>query len=100
MERLGRVIYLSDNKKGIFLLPTRGLVEYDAFSDSFSPIDKSDDRIDGQKLFPNPEIHTVFGDTYLLLMFLKNSGLIDILRTGFPKIAIMSGFCDMYFTLF
>ena len=39
----------------------------------------------GLNLFPDPEIHTVFGDTYLLFMFLKNSGLIDVLRTVFPK---------------
>jgi transposase len=85
-ERLGRVIYLSENKKsGIFLSPTRGLIEYDASSDSFSPVDKGDDRLSSQELFPDPEIHTVFGDTYLLFTFLKNSGLIDILRTVFPK---------------
>ncbi len=30
-EKLGRVLYLSeDRKRGIFLSPTRGLVEYDA----------------------------------------------------------------------
>ena len=85
-ERLGRIIFLSDDKKnGIFLSPTRGLIAYDALSDSFTSVEKDDPRISGQELFPDPEIHTVFGDTYLLLTFLKNSGLLDILRTVFPK---------------
>ena len=35
-EKLGRVLYLTDDRKaGIFLSPTRGLIEYDARSDSF-----------------------------------------------------------------
>lgn len=38
-ERLGKVIYLSkDKKSGIFLSPTRGLVQYEAASDTFSPV--------------------------------------------------------------
>ena len=45
-EKLGRVLYLSDDRKrGIFLSPTRGLVEYDARTDSFSSIEKDDTRI-------------------------------------------------------
>ena len=31
------------------------------------------------------EIHTIFGDSYLLLEFLKNTGLISVLRSVFPK---------------
>ena len=85
-EKLGRVLYLSeDRKKGIFLSPTRGLVEYNAFSDSFSPVEKDDPRIDGQVLFPQTEIHTVFGDAYLLLSFLEKQGLLSVLQTVFPK---------------
>ena len=85
-ERLGRIVFLSEDKKdGIFLSPTRGLVEYNALTDAFSDVDRDDVRITGLDLFPDPEIHTVFGDTYLLFMFLKNSGLIDVLRTVFPK---------------
>ena len=73
-EKLGKVIWLSDGKKtGIFLSPTRGLVEYDAVSDSFSSVDKDDPRISEQDLFPKTEIHTVFGDTYLLLQFLEKA---------------------------
>lgn len=85
-EKLGKVIWLSDGKKtGIFLSPTRGLVEYDAVSDSFSSVDKEDPRISEQDLFPKTEIHTVFGDTYLLLQFLENCGLLSVLRSVFPK---------------
>ena len=85
-EKLGRVLYLSeDRKRGIFLSPTRGLVEYDARTDSFSSIEKDDTRINGEELFPQTEIHTVFGDTFLLLDFLKNCGLLSVLRNVFPK---------------
>ena len=85
-EKLGRVLYLSeDRKRGIFLSPTRGLVEYDARTDSFSSIEKDDARINGEELFPQTEIHTVLGDTYLLLNFLKNCGLLSVLRNVFPK---------------
>ncbi|WP_304684154.1 hypothetical protein [Ileibacterium valens] len=35
-ERLGKVLFLCDDKKtGIFLSPTRGLVEYDSSADEF-----------------------------------------------------------------
>ena len=85
-EKLGRVLYLSeDRKQGIFLSPTRGLVEYDAKTDSFSVIEKNDSRFNSKELFPQTEIHTVFGDVYLLLDFLKNCGLLAILRSVFSK---------------
>lgn len=85
-EKLGKVLYLSDDRKsGIFLSPTRGLVEYDAVSDSFSFVEKDDPRIDGESLFPQTEIHTVFGDAYLLLQFLKKRGILSVLRSVFPK---------------
>ena len=71
-EKLGRVLYLSEDRKtGVFLSPTRGLIEYDALSDSFSSVEKDDPRINGEVLFPQTEIHTVFGDAYLLLRFLE-----------------------------
>ena len=85
-EKLGRVLYLSeDRKSGIFLSPTRGLVVYDAVSDSFSSVEKDDHRINGEVLFPQTEIHTVFGDAYLLLFFLEKCGLLSVLRNVFPK---------------
>ena len=85
-EKLGRVLYLSDDKKeGIFQSPTRGLVEYNASSDSFSIVDRNDPRINTEELFPEPEVHTVFGDAYLLLQFLEKCGLLSVLRNVFPK---------------
>ena len=79
-------MYLSDDKKeGIFQSPTRGLVEYNASSDSFSIVDRNDPRINTEELFPEPEVHTVFGDAYLLLQFLEKCGLLSVLRNVFPK---------------
>ena len=65
--------------------PTRGLVEYDANTDTFTPVEKGDPRIDQDSMFPETEIHTVFGDSYLLLMFLEKCGLMSVLRSVFPK---------------
>lgn len=85
-EKLGKVLFLSDDKKsGIFLSPTRGLVEYDANQDSFEEVSRDDPRIQTEELFPKTEIHTIFGDTYLFLEFLKNNGLIAVLGTVFQK---------------
>lgn len=85
-ERLGKVISLSDDgKSGVFLSPTRGLVSYDAITDTFNEVSGDDSRIADTDLSPETEIHTVFGDTYLLLEFLKNSGILGVLRTIFSK---------------
>ena len=85
-EKLGKVLFLSPDKKtGIFLSPTRGLVEYDATSDTFCDVERDDPRIGTQEVFPETEIHTVFGDTYLLLNFLKKSGMLSVLRRVFTK---------------
>ena len=85
-ERLGKVISLSDDgKSGVFLSPTRGLVSYDAVTNTFNEVSGDDSRIADTDLFPETEIHTVFGDTYLLLEFLKNSGILGVLRTVFIK---------------
>ena len=85
-EKLGRVLYLSeDRKSGIFMSPTRGLVEYNALTDTFEGVERDDSRICSQEIFPETEIHTVFGDTFLLLHFLEKCGLISILRAVFPK---------------
>lgn len=85
-EQLGKVISLApDKKSGIFLSPTRGLVEYDAVSDSFSSVSPDDKATKCLSVFPEPEVHTVFGDAYLLLAFLENQGLPEILKTVFHK---------------
>ncbi len=85
-ERLGKVILLSgDKKSGVFLSPIRGLVEYDAVADTFKPIEKNDGRLEINNLFPEPEVHTVFGDVYLLLKFLEKSSYLALLRSVFQK---------------
>lgn len=86
-EKLGKVLFLSEDKrKGIFLSPTRGLVQYDANTDTFEVVERGDPRIkDHEALFPITEIHTIFGDSYLLLSFLEKSGLLRLLRGIFPK---------------
>ncbi|MDI9469364.1 MAG: hypothetical protein QM296_04065 [Bacillota bacterium] len=86
VERLGSVIYLDESgKRGIFQSPSRGLVEYDAQSGIFMPVDKDDERLQDHALFPEPVIHTIFGDSWLLLSLLEKSGLGAVLRSAFPK---------------
>ncbi len=85
-ERLGRVLYLSkDKKNGIFLSPTRGLVSYDVTKDEFTTVEQGDPLIDRNDWCASPEIHTVFGDAYLLLTFMKNTGMTGVLRSVFQK---------------
>ncbi|MGN0906552.1 MAG: transposase [Bullifex sp.] len=85
-EKLGKVITISaDRKSGIFLSPTRGLVEYDSSKDLFLDVNKDDERISGLGLFPGPEIHTEFGDSFLVLSFMKKTGITGLLRSVFTK---------------
>lgn len=88
-ERLGKVIWLSaDGKSGIFLSPQRGLVSYDSVSDSFDEVSRNDERLSSGSVdvFPETEIHTVFGDAHLLLCFLAKSGMADVLKAAFPDV--------------
>ncbi len=85
-EKLGKVLWLSEDKKsGIFMTPTRGLVEYNASTDVFSTVEKDDKRLTGTETFPSTQIHTVFGDSYMLLKFMENEGLLKILRSVFQS---------------
>ena len=85
-ERLGKVLFLSEDKKsGIFLSPTRGMIEYNSLSDEFQEVTRDDPRLDESAQFPKPEIYTVFGDAYLLLEFMKKTGLLEIFRSVFTK---------------
>ena len=87
IETLGKVICLDqDCKEGIFLSPTRGLVSYNSVTDSFSSVSRDDPRLYGRNdLFPDPEIHTIIGDSYLLLKFMETTGMLGVLRTVFQK---------------
>ncbi len=86
-ERLGKVVWLArDGKSGIFLSPRRGLVSYDSVADSFDEVTRTDERLvgGGVDVFPETEVHTVFGDAHLLLCFLVKSGLAEVLKAAFP----------------
>lgn len=83
-ERLGKVLFLSENKRlGIFMSPTRGLIGYDADSDAFFDVSNNDPRLTKNLPSKEPVIHTVFGDSYLLLRFLEKEGLLSVLRSVF-----------------
>ncbi len=85
-EPLGKIIYLTEDKKsGIFLSPTRGMVEYSSRSDSFAEVDSSDPRLNKSELFPVTQVHTVFGDTFLLLKVFEKTGLLSIFQSVFSK---------------
>lgn len=86
IENLGKVIWLAEDKKsGIFQSPTRGLVEFDIRNNTFSDVLKDDQRIKSVKLFRDPLVHTVFGDSYLVLKFMEKSNLIELLRDVFSE---------------
>lgn len=85
-ERLGKVAWLSDDKKeGIFLSPTRGLVFYDVRSDEFKGVSRDDPRVEGCAWIPPAQNHANFGDAYLLLSFLKRSGFLGVLMQVFEE---------------
>ena len=85
-EKLGKVVWLSeDRRKGVFLSPTRGLVEYCADCDGFEEVQPEDERIRGLSLFPEPERHVCFGDAYLVLGAIYKCGYLLLLRKLFPS---------------
>ncbi len=86
IEKLGKVICLSDDKKsGIFNSPIRGLVHYDVENNTFDSVDVNDERIKDKKINNSIRVHTVFGDSYLLLELLNKYGLLSIFREMFEK---------------
>ena len=72
-------------KSGSFLSPTRGLVTYDVTKIEFTEANRDDLRIGRKGWNSAPIVHKVFGDAYLLLLCLKNTGMIGILREVFPQ---------------
>lgn len=85
-EKLGKVVWLSeDRRRGVFLSPTRGLVEYCADCDGFEEVQPEDERIRGLGLFPEPERHVCFGDSYLVLGAIHRCGYLRILRGLFSS---------------
>ncbi len=85
-EKLGKVVWLSeDRRKGVFLSPSRGLVEYCADCDGFEEVQPEDERIRGLGLFPEPERHVCFGDAYLVLGAIYKCGYLHLLRKLFSS---------------
>ena len=91
-EKLGKVIEIYSKKRGLFESPTRGLVTYDAEKDQFSPsLTRQEVQASAaiheiaDDLFPETDIHTVFGDVYLLIEVLKKSNFINILSSTFKE---------------
>lgn len=84
-ERLGHVLWLSNDKKsGIFLSPSRGLVEYNVADDHFESVSTTDERLKRSPRLPAPNIHATFGNVYLFARFLQDEGILDVLRAMSP----------------
>ena len=85
IERLGKVVWVAeDRQSGIFISPSRGVIFYDNATGRFSHVDSTAPRLPADVGFTAPQIHTVFGDTYLLLEFLDSVGITGILGRAFP----------------
>ena len=83
----------------MFLSPTRGLVIYNADTDEFSyPVTKDEmpsgveTSVVSERLLPNANVHTVFGDTYLLLEIMKKTGMIDVINETFSDKVFLQRF--------
>lgn len=86
IEKLGKVLYLSTDKKvGIFHSPVRGLVQYDANEGAFSDVELNDPRLPSWYACEEAPVHTVFGDVWFLLQFIRDNGFLDVLRAACSK---------------
>ena len=102
-ERLGKVIEMYSPKCGLFLSPTRGLVIYNSETDEFSdPITRDEIQVVAEnpavseRLFPDANVHTVFGDAYLLLEIMKKTEITKVLNDTFSdKVFLQRFLCHM-----
>ncbi len=86
IEKLGKVLYLSaDKKMGIFHSPVRGLVQYDANAGAFADVELNDPRLPSWYACEEAPVHTVFGDVWFLLQFMRDNGFLDVLRSSCSK---------------
>ena len=96
-ERLGKVLHLSaDGKSGVFLSPTRGLVEYTSSTDTFTSVDSGDPRLPAWVRPPVTEIHTVFGTPTSCCFFWKNAGCSAFCEAFFRKKRCSNAFWLMF----
>ena len=85
IEPLGQVVYIKRNDSvGVFLSPTKGLIECNAKKGEFSAVDPDDPRLAGWTGLRRPFVHTVFGDAYLALESMRNNGFLKILSATLP----------------
>ncbi len=85
-EKLGRPLALAeDRRSGIFRSQEFGIVAYDADTDVKEVLEMDDPRLEGLIEAVRLDVHTVFGDGYLFLSYLKNMGMIGVLRDVFPQ---------------
>lgn len=85
-EKLGQIVWMAEDKRsGVFLSPTRGLIEYDADDDAFSDVDPCDDRAVEVTGGESPPVHVTLGQVDLLVRFMKKAGLTEVLRAVFPR---------------
>lgn len=85
-EKLGRPLVLADDRRsGIFRSMEFGIVSYDADTDEKESLEMDDPRLEGLIEAVGLDVHTVFGDGFLFLNYLKNMGMMGILREVFPS---------------
>ena len=85
-EKLGRPLALSDDRRsGIFRSLEGGIVSYDADTDTKEVLEMDDPRLEGLLESVRLDVHTIFGDAYLFLNYVKNIGMMSILREVFPS---------------
>lgn len=79
-ERLGKIIWLADDRRsGIFSSPARGIVGYDASCDQLFEVSSFDTRVSSVAKTPELSRRVIFGDAYVLLEFLRTSGIMDLI---------------------
>ena len=79
-EKHGRPLVLAaDRRSGIFRSQEYGIVAYDADTDSKEVLEMDDSRLEGFIEAVSLDVHTVFGDGFLFLSYLKNMGLTDMI---------------------
>lgn len=85
-EKLGRPLSLSeDRRSGIFRSLEGGIVSYDADTDSKTILEMDDPRLEGLIETVGLDVHTIFGDGFLFLNYMKNKGITPILKEVFPS---------------
>ena len=79
-EKLGRPLVLAAyGRSGISRSQEYGIVAYDADTDSKEVLEMDDPRLVGFIEAVSLDVHTVFGDGFLSLSYLKNMGLTDMI---------------------